>query len=86
MKFNAEFNKLIKTVGHRATFFSKNDFEHTHLCQHVLLYLDIYRMSLHKRFTQCAKLVDEKNNRLFCCVSVRDFESKILIKGVKMVL
>jgi len=40
-------------------------------------------MSLHKRFTQkCAKLVDEKYNRLFCCVSVRDFESKILIKGV----
>jgi len=43
-------------------------------------------MSLHKRFTQCAKLVDEKNNRLFCCVSVRDFESKILIKGVIIVL
>ena len=24
-KFNAEFNKLIKTVGHLASFFSKND-------------------------------------------------------------
>jgi len=27
--------------------------------------------------TKCATLVDEKNNRLFCCVSVRDFEAKI---------
>ena len=33
---------------------------------------------------KCAKLVDEKNNRLFCCVSVRDFEPKILIKGVHL--
>ena len=32
-KFNTEFNKLIKTVGHRACFFGKNDFEHNHLCQ-----------------------------------------------------
>jgi len=24
-KFNAEFNKLIQTVGHRARFFSKNE-------------------------------------------------------------
>ena len=32
-KFNAEFNKLIKTVGHRARLFPKNDGEHTHLCQ-----------------------------------------------------
>ena len=30
-KFNAEFNKLIKTEVHRARLFSKN--EHTHLCQ-----------------------------------------------------
>jgi len=30
------------------------------------------------------KLVDEKNNRLFCCVSVRDFEPKILIKDVHL--
>ena len=29
-KFNAEFNKLIKTEGHRACFL-KNDVEHTHL-------------------------------------------------------
>jgi len=35
-----------------------------------------------KVYTKCAKLVDEKNNRLFCCVSVRDFEPEILIKGV----
>jgi len=28
-KFNAEFNKFIKTVGHCASFFSKNDVEHT---------------------------------------------------------
>ena len=32
-KFNAEFNNLIKTVGHRDRFFQKNDVEHTHLCQ-----------------------------------------------------
>ena len=30
------------------------------------------------------KLVDEKYNRLFCCLSARDFESKILIKGVHL--
>jgi len=29
-------------------------------------------------------LVDEKKNQLFCCVSVRDFEPKILIKGVHL--
>jgi len=34
--------------------------------------------------TICEKLVDEKNDRLFCCVSVRDFEPKILIKGVHL--
>ena len=28
-------------------------------------------MSLYKMFT---KLVDEKNNRIFCCVRVPDFE------------
>ena len=33
MKFNAEFNTLIKTVGHRAFSLSKTDVEHTHLCQ-----------------------------------------------------
>ena len=37
-----------------------------------------------KIHTTCAKLADEKNNRLFCCVSVRDFEPKILIKGVRL--
>jgi len=36
--------------------------------------------------TKSAKLVDEKYNRLFCCVSVRDFESKILIKGVHLTI
>ena len=43
-KFNAEFNKLIKTVGHRDRFFPKNDGEHTHLCQQFWLlfgYFDI---------------------------------------------
>jgi len=35
-------------------------------------------------YTKCAKLVDKKNNRLFCCVSVLDFEPKILIKGVHL--
>ena len=41
-------------------------------------------MSLHKKFTKCAKLVDEKNNQLFCCLSVRDFELKILFKGAHL--
>jgi len=35
-------------------------------------------------YTKCAKLVDEKNDRLFCCVSVPDFEPKILIKWVHL--
>ena len=39
---------------------------------------------LHKVYTKCAKLVDEKNDRLFCWVRVRDFEPKLLIKGVHM--
>jgi len=38
-------------------------------------------MSLQKRFAQN---VDEENNRLFCCVSVRDFEPIMLIKGVHL--
>ena len=33
---------------------------------------------------KCAKLVDEKNDQLFCCHSVRDFELKILFKGVHL--
>jgi len=37
-----------------------------------------------KVYTKCAKLVDEKNYQLFCCVKVCDFESKILIKGVHL--
>jgi len=44
-KFNAEFNKLIKTVGHRARFF-EIDVQHTHLCQQFWLYLDIFIFSL----------------------------------------
>jgi len=36
-----------------------------------------------KVYTKCAKLV-ETNNRLFCCISVRDFEPKLLIKGVHL--
>ena len=46
-KFDAEFNKLIKALGHRARF-SKNDVELTHLCQHVWIYLDIFIFSLIK--------------------------------------
>ena len=34
--------------------------------------------------TQFAKLVDEKNDQLFCCGSVRDFELKILFKGIQL--
>jgi len=41
-------------------------------------------MSLHKKFTKCAKLVDEKNNQLFCCLSVRDFQLKILFKSAHL--
>ena len=37
-----------------------------------------------KVYTKCAKLVDEQNNRLFCCLSDRDFEPNILIKGVHL--
>jgi len=35
-------------------------------------------------YTKCAKVVDEKNDQLFCCLSVRDFEPKILFKGVHL--
>jgi len=35
--------------------------------------------------TKYALVFDEKNNRLLCCVSVRDFESKVkLIKGINL--
>ena len=37
-----------------------------------------------KAYTKCAKLVDEKNNRLFCCLRVLDFKPKILIKVVHL--
>ena len=36
MKCNAEFNKLIKTVGHRARFFSKNDVEEKSQTAHTI--------------------------------------------------
>jgi len=35
MKFNVEFDKLIKTIGHRALF-SRNDVEHTQRCQEFI--------------------------------------------------
>ena len=37
-----------------------------------------------KIHTKCAKLVDEKKYQLFYCLSVRDFEPKILFKGVHL--
>ena len=85
-KWNAEFNKLTQTVAHRANYFSKNDTNTPNKslsCNKTpkmlgLKIVFINRMSLHKKLK--AKLVDEKNNRLFCCLSVRDFEPKILIK------
>ena len=47
-KFNTEFNKLIKTVGHHTRDFFSTNVEHTHLCQlHVFwLYLDSFIFSL----------------------------------------
>ena len=33
-------------------------------------------------FIRCAKLVEGKNDRMFRCLSVRDFEQKILINSV----
>jgi len=48
MKVNAEFNKLITTVGHLARFFSKIDVGHTHLCQQFWLCLDFFIFSLIK--------------------------------------
>ena len=43
-----------------------------------------YNVIAQNVYTKCAKLVDEKNNRLFCCVNDLDFEPKILIKGVHL--
>jgi len=40
---------------------------------------------LHKKVqTKCAKLVDEKDYQLVCCLSVLDFKTKILFKGVHL--
>jgi len=36
------------------------------------------------QFAHNAKLVDEKNDQLFCCLSVPDFELKILFNGVHL--
>ena len=47
----------------------------------VVNYKDIVAQNIH---TKCAKIVDAKNNWLFCCLSVHDFEPKILIKGVHL--
>ena len=41
-------------------------------------------MPLHTVYAKCAKIVDERNNRLCCCLSDRDFEPKILLKGVHL--
>ena len=40
--------------------------------------------SAQKVHKKCAKLVDEKNDQLFCCLCVHDFEPKILFKGVHL--
>jgi len=39
-----------------------------------------------KVHTKCAKVVDEKNYQQFCCLSVCDFEPKILFKGVHLTI
>ena len=44
-KVNAESNQLIKTVDHRARFFSEKN---THLCQQFGRFLDIFIFSLIK--------------------------------------
>ena len=42
-------------------------------------------MSLQKKVhTKCTKQVDEQNKRLFRCLNVREFEPKLLIKGVQI--
>jgi len=68
-KFNAEFNTLIQTVGHYARFFEKWCW--THLCQQFWLYLNIFIFSPIKSLS-CYKTLK------------RDFEPKILIKGVHL--
>ena len=37
-----------------------------------------------KGHTKWAKVVDEKKDQLFCCLSVCNFEPKILFKGVHL--
>ena len=37
-----------------------------------------------KVHTKWARQVDEKNDQLFCCLSVCDFEPKIIFKGVHL--
>ena len=45
----------------------------------------INRISLHKSWHKICISIWWKNNRLLCCVSVRDFESKVkLIKGINL--
>jgi len=45
---NAEFNKLIQAVGHRARFFPKMMLNTPTFCQQFWLYLDIFIFSLIK--------------------------------------
>ena len=47
-KFNAEFNKLIRTVRHRARFFQKMILNTSTIAQKIWLYLDIFIFSLIK--------------------------------------
>ena len=61
-KFNAELNKLIKTVGHRACFFEKWCWTHP---QQFWLYLDIFIFSLYKSLN-CNKTLKMLGQWVLC--------------------
>jgi len=86
--FNAEFNKLIKTVGHRALIFREmvlntptfaNNFGYFQILTYqVLKFCALIGCHSTKGLQKMCKL--------FCCVSVRGFEPNISIIGVHLTI
>ena len=106
-KLNAEFHKLIKTVGHHHGFFEKWYCTHLPLPT-ILNFIWIFsysHLSSPKVVTKhgkvckfcaligchCTKSLHKMCKtswwkKFACCVSVRDFEPKILITGVHLTI
>jgi len=66
-KFNAEFNNLIKTVGHRDRFFQKTMVNTPTFANNFDFYLDIFTLSLIKSLS-CNNTLNRLGLYVWCII------------------